>query len=195
MFIGFTPECAEPSAFLEFIPDSKFSASSQYSTGRAPAFRSRLSSTRNEFFSDIWSPNPQQVGEWVQADLEIPKIIKQIELRGRLGPDQWVTQYKLAVSQDGDNFEFLNNDLGQEEVFQGPASANDISIVDIDSVVAQYVRMYPQGYVGNILVVKWEIHGCADGKKIYVHFSLLKAWGFTYSTSDYGRCVTGFSGP
>lgn len=159
--------CGTPSALLESLPNENFRASSEHSSGRAAAHRSRLSTQFTDDFSEVWLPleGTPTLGEWIEVDLGATRSLSQLELHPRTEYDFWVTSYKLAFSLDGENFEFLRTVNGDERIFKGPTGMGQGATVLLNETEAsgRYVRLYPQTVFQRV-AVKWEMYACIDGE-------------------------------
>ena len=84
------------------ITPTQISASSQYSGNHAPNM-GRLHYKGN---AGAWAVGVNDVNQWIQIDFRIETAVTYVATQGRnnYNSGQWVTQYKLQYSSDGNSF-------------------------------------------------------------------------------------------
>ena len=146
--------CSVQAPLIAGLADSALSASSFRNAGSRPA-GSRLHS------GAFWRPASEAVGEFVQADLGALKRIEAIATQGHPAHARWVTSYKFAHSVDDVTYDYVMNADDGERVFSGNSDSNTVVVNDVSpSIVARYVRLYPQTYQ-QLISVRWEVYGCS----------------------------------
>jgi len=125
------------------LPDSAFSASSEYRPGtwRATADNARL------YFEDdqdnkrigAWCANDRD-NQWLKVDLGKTKRIRAIATQGRDVFHEHVKEYKLAFSNDGSNFRIYQEN-GKEKVFTGNCDHFTPVLNTFNPVTARYVKI------------------------------------------------------
>ena len=143
---------------MENLPETNFQSSSNHNTGHAAQY-SRLSTANENGHADAWVSGPAAVGQWLEADLSEQRTIVAVELRPRDGHAQWVSTYKLAFSNDGSDYSFVQIVNGEDRIFSGPSGIGDYVTSSFEPVNARYIRIYPLTYQ-SYMAVKWEVYGC-----------------------------------
>jgi len=113
---------------------------------------------------------------YVELDLGEEKSVAGIITQGRNSEDykQWVTDYKIEISIDGDNWTYLENPnfygtisdrwIGNNESNYLTAATNTFD----DYVTARYIRIYPTGYQSHPTMRVGAIVGDGESKWIQV---------------------------
>jgi len=83
------------------ITSAQISASSQYSGSHVPNY-GRLHYKGN---AGAWSVKVSDLNQWFQIDFRIQTTVTYVATQGRHNTGQWVTQYKLQYSNDGNSFQ------------------------------------------------------------------------------------------
>jgi len=83
------------------ITSAQISASSQYSGSHVPNY-GRLHYKGN---AGAWAVKVNNLHQWFLIDFRIETTVTYVATQGRYNPDQWVTQYKLQYSNDGNSFQ------------------------------------------------------------------------------------------
>ena len=94
-------ECPRPLGMENFeISDGKITASSE--TDHNPAKHGRLN-----FKKGSWSAVTDDSSQWLQIDLgdQNTKVTK-VATQGKKGKGEWVKEYKLQYSEDGEKFQY-----------------------------------------------------------------------------------------
>jgi len=82
------------------ITPAQISASSQYDANYDPS-QGRLHYKDN---TGGWSAGANDPHPWIQIDFGIVTTVTYVATQGRHGTEQWVTQYKVQYSDDGNSF-------------------------------------------------------------------------------------------
>ena len=85
------------------IPNNAITASSSWDANHAP-YLGRLHFTARGKFQGAWSSRYNNHFQFFQVDFRKPTKVSQVATQGRQNANQWVTQYRLAYSQDGMNW-------------------------------------------------------------------------------------------
>ena len=160
-------ECYAPEALIANIPDSQRSVSGFYDNDPCCTYsRSRLHTQFNDDGNDgegAWAADENRVGEYIQADFGQLQRIQAIATQGMPhGGLVWVTSYKFAYSTDGVTYHYVTrDDDGSDRVFVGNIDNDTVVEHSFDvSIVARFVRLYPQTYV-SYMALRWEVYGCS----------------------------------
>ena len=98
----FCLECLAPMGMENFkITPAQISASSQYDRFFLPSY-GRLHYKGNK---GAWAARVRDLHEWIQIDFGIVTSVTYVATQGRHNIPQWVTQYKLQYSNDGNSFQ------------------------------------------------------------------------------------------
>jgi len=90
------------------ITPAQITASSQYSENHARNY-ARLHYKGNK---GAWATAVNDLNQWIQIDFGIETTVSYVATQGRYNNSQWVTQYKLQYSNDGNSFQVFKQ---QEE--------------------------------------------------------------------------------
>ena len=158
---------SELTAFLETLPDSQFSGSSQFSWYHGYE-RSRLDTVVTGSYSGAWVAAGQFIGQFIQADLGAVRRVEKVATQGRPDFDHWVTSYRFAYSVDGLTYHFILSNTGSEQIFAGNSDRDTVVENTFDmAVAARYVRVYPQTWHTG-LSIRWEVYGRDIGETVYI---------------------------
>jgi hypothetical protein len=93
-----------------------------------------------------WCAGTPDVGQWVQIDTGVVQTIVGVVMQGRRDAAQWVTSFKVMVSQD----QVVWDDVQCGRVFNiNPNDVNErVKTVFEEPLMARYVRIYPQTWFG-----------------------------------------------
>ena len=118
----------------------------------------------NEAGAGSWSSATRVVGEWIQVDLQVFKVIVKVATQGRhlSSDEQFVTSYKLQTSLLGTEFDTILNADGSENIFTANTDINTVVEHCLDYVQAQYVRLSPQTWHLHISL-RWEVYTLEQG--------------------------------
>jgi len=99
-------------SYPSIIPDKQMTASSQYSNHYQP-FYGRLHGLRG----DGWcSKYPDRNDDWLQVDLGETVHVCAVATQGDVDGNEWVTDFKLSYSSDGNNWTPYKDGNGREVV-------------------------------------------------------------------------------
>ena len=95
-------ECQAPLGMENFkITPAQISSSSQYGVNYVPNY-GRLHYKGN---AGPWAAGVNNLNQWIQIDFRIETTVTYVATQGRHNVVQWVTQYKLQYSNDGNSFQ------------------------------------------------------------------------------------------
>ena len=140
------------------IAASALTSTSQYASGYT-AVDSVLCGDRAWSVSDN---DDYEGNEWIQADFGTVQTIVAVLTQGQgtANLDEYVTQYKLELSDDGSWFTFVPNPVSGDDLFEGNSDVNTVHRNDLPAGwVAKKVRLYPMDHDG-WPSLRWEILGC-----------------------------------
>ncbi|XP_070552931.1 lactadherin-like [Ptychodera flava] len=147
------------------IPDSRMTASSEWNE-KHRAYQGRLNADLNydqTRYSSSWNARTNRVGEWLQIDLGHCRKVTKVATQGRGDTAylQWVTSYKVGYSEDGHDWKFVADSLGNDKMFPGNIDMNTIVYNDFreNAFTARYVRFYPMSWKLHISM-RVEVYAC-----------------------------------
>jgi hypothetical protein len=159
------PKCSVPLPLVgsrahQRLPDGKVTASTYSAnlgtSGMDQMWRSRLDNTGSTWTAEVTDNNP-----WIQWDFGMPKQINKIQTMGR--PDcceQWVTEYKLAFSPDGDTWTML------DPLFEGNQDKDTVAENTLDPpITASMLRLYPTNFHEK-MSMRAEVFGCTAPQEL-----------------------------
>ena len=101
------------------IPDDQITASSVWSGASDPrdhgASNARLNRPAQGQTTGSWSALTKDLNQWIQVNFLLPTWVTGVMTQGREGGNQWVTEYKVEYSSDGQNWIFVRSIDNQEE--------------------------------------------------------------------------------
>ena len=97
------------------IPDDQMKASSEYDDTHRAA-NARLDLVNKGSRRGGWSALYNDKDQWIQVALGKLQSVSGIILQGREDEDQWVTEYQVEYSTDGNTWQYVHDDKGQDMV-------------------------------------------------------------------------------
>ncbi|XP_068740044.1 uncharacterized protein [Montipora capricornis] len=145
------------------IPDSKFTASSQWDPNHA-AHQARLHFPGAPGKAASWSSRTNDINQWLQIDLGSQNTkLTAIASQGRADLDQWVTKFKLQYSDNGVHF-YYYKEPGQSapKEFAANTDRNTVVYHELSQAVrAKYIRIRPTAW-HNHISMRIEVFGCKE---------------------------------
>lgn len=142
------------------VIDKHISVSSFHDHGTDEMWRARLDNIEAP-----WSAVPTDPNPWIQWDFGSPKMIQKIQTKGRADSgSEWVVQYKLAFSPDGDTWTML------DPVFEGNQDRDSVSENTLDPpVVASMLRLFPIKF-HEAIGLRADLFGCSAPQQLAVAY-------------------------
>jgi hypothetical protein len=146
------------------LPDARITASSysedKPTNGLGQMWRSRLDNVGSTWQAETAASDSEP---WIQWDFGTPKQIQSIQTKGRADSgEEYVTQYKLAFSPDGDTWTML------DPLFEGNQDKDTVAENTIDPpIVASMLRLYPTQFHEKISL-RAELFGCTAPQELAV---------------------------
>lgn len=101
LFYSFSEPCKNALGMQNrHIPNYAITASSMWDRNHGP-YLGRLHFTARGHYQGGWSARHNNRYQWFQVDFRKPTKVTSVLTQGRQNANQWVTQYRLAYSQDG----------------------------------------------------------------------------------------------
>lgn len=142
------------------VGDSALNASSEFNTQTGARF-SRLNTEKVAGHNfGAWSARSHRIGEWIRVDLGEVKVIRSVTTQGRSDHTQYVSEFRVTFSVDGDAFALLTSPEGAVLNFRANSDRNTpVSNVFPVPFVARYVTIVPTKRYGWISL-RWDLFGC-----------------------------------
>ena len=96
------------------ITDSQITASSEWRSNHG-AIYARLNRPAQSGTSGGWSVRTNDINQWIQVEFESSTWMNGVIIQGRSDSNQWVTQYKVQYSTDGENWQYVMTTDDQDE--------------------------------------------------------------------------------
>lgn len=158
------PKC-DPSRFIPLIegsnpmPDSAITASSTLGQYYKPQY-ARLHSRPTTESSGAWSPEDNNVNQYIQVEFVRPLPVYGVVLKGSPTFNSFVTSYNIMYSIDGIVYHIIT-DGNKQLVFSGPIDPrNPVQQVFPNPIEAKTIRVIPLTWNENI-AIRLEFLGCA----------------------------------
>lgn len=148
------PACEMPMGLENgLLADSQISVSSVKDSSVQP------SDVRLDNENSAWVPETL-TDEFVEIDFLEPRNISAVITKGRPDEEQWVTAYKIMHSDDGETWNFLEDDYGSPVVFDGNIDQDTAVINPLKDILdTRYVRIVPIAW-NDWIGLRAEILGC-----------------------------------
>ena len=96
------------------IADSQITASTEWRSNHGPT-NARLNRPAQSGTSGSWSVRTNDVNQWIQVEFESSTWMTGVIIQGRSDSDQWVIEYKVQYSTDGENWQYVMTADNQDE--------------------------------------------------------------------------------
>ena len=94
------------------IPDTQITASSVFDSNHGTS-NARLNRPRQGSTTGAWSAKTNDLNQWIQADLGSVQSVSGVVMQGRNAVPQWVTNYRVQFSVDGNSWSNIVDANGQ----------------------------------------------------------------------------------
>ncbi|KAK3723796.1 hypothetical protein QZH41_019473, partial [Actinostola sp. cb2023] len=146
------------------IKDSQISASAYYrssESNRQAPWNGRLNKKKDAKGIGGWAAGSPGKGAYIQIDLRSVKVVTKVATQGREDCcAQYVTNYSLSYSNDGDNWSDYEGDC--VKVFPGNAGQQSIVTNKLEvPIKARYIRLIVKKYSGGP-TMRMELYGCCE---------------------------------
>ncbi|XP_072025093.1 uncharacterized protein [Amphiura filiformis] len=107
-----------------------------------------------------WMAGVSDSNQWLQINLFRQMMVTGVNMQGNPSADQWVTRYKVEISLDHTIWEYVHDEYGEIEVFEGSYDRDtNTTHLFYEPVKAHYVRIRPVEWHGQISM-RVELLGC-----------------------------------
>ncbi|KAK1158105.1 lactadherin-like isoform X1 [Acipenser oxyrinchus oxyrinchus] len=162
-----TAGCSEPLGMKScLISDGQVSASSSFRTWNMDAFtwHPHFARLDKQGKTNAWTALHNDRSEWLQVDLETPTQVTGIITQGAkdFGNVQYVSEFKVAYSDDGKSWTVLKDKSRSDKVFRGNIDNNaHKKNVFEPPFFARFVRVIPWTWHERI-TLRMELLGCDE---------------------------------
>ena len=100
------------------VADGQITASSEWTSSRYHGVKNARLNRPAQLPHSVgaWCAEGYKDNQWIQVDLMIPTWVTGVMLQGRKDTDQWVTEYKVEYSIDGQNWTYVQSNGDHEEM-------------------------------------------------------------------------------
>ena len=107
-----------------------------------------------------WSAAVNDANQWIAADFGSPRTVTAIITQGRQDRSEWVTQYRVFVSDDNTNWTPVMRADAPSYSFNGNTDQNSkVSHQLPADTVGQHVKLAVELYHAHISL-RWQVQGC-----------------------------------
>ncbi|XP_016966084.1 neurexin-4 isoform X2 [Drosophila biarmipes] len=107
-----------------------------------------------------WTPVENTYNHFLTLDLGDPVMVRKIATMGRMHTDEFVTEYIVQYSDDGEFWRSYVNPTSEPQMFKGNSDGNSIhyNVFEVP-IIAQWVRINPTRWHDRISM-RVELYGC-----------------------------------
>ncbi|XP_064472302.1 neurexin-4-like isoform X2 [Ornithodoros turicata] len=146
--LGVTADCYQP-----LLQDAKLSASSTLSRDR-DAEKARINSQA------AWTARWHNFNQHLTVQLSQLTRVKAIGTKGRAHSAEFVTEYQIEYSEDGEGWNFYKASDGLPKLFDGNRNGDTEVVNTFDTpIIAQFIRINPSRWRDRISL-RLELYGC-----------------------------------
>ena len=98
------------------IPDNRITASTEWTKNHGPS-NARLNRPKTPPTTGSWSAKRNDLNQWIQVDLSNLKRVSGVATQGRNAYPQWVTNFTVQYSANGETWCNVNDVNGQKVRF------------------------------------------------------------------------------
>ncbi|GBP09577.1 Neurexin-4 [Eumeta japonica] len=110
--------------------------------------------------TSAWTPLESTYYQHLTVNLTKRKELRAIAIRGRYGSNDYVTEYVLQYSDDGESWRTYSSQKGDAQMFEGNSDGNSINKNEFEvPIIAQYIRINPMRWRDKISM-RVELYGC-----------------------------------
>ncbi|CAK1542832.1 unnamed protein product [Leptosia nina] len=110
--------------------------------------------------TSAWTAKDSSYFQYVTGNLHKRKEIRAVATRGRFATDEFVSEYMLQYSDDGESWRVVSDPDGYEKMFEGNHDGNTIVKNEFEvPIIAQYIRINPMRWRDKISM-RVELYGC-----------------------------------
>ncbi|XP_072041305.1 lactadherin-like [Amphiura filiformis] len=106
------------------IHDSQLKSSTEYATAKVlyhRAYYARLNHPVKTDMTGTWSAAFSDINQWIQAEMAEETLVTGVMIQGRSNSPQWVTEFKVQYSHDGNYWKFVQTPDTQTDMSEHTA--------------------------------------------------------------------------
>ncbi|XP_052755482.1 neurexin-4 isoform X2 [Galleria mellonella] len=140
-------ECNEP-----LVATSKLTATS--------SLRDRGPDNAKLYGTSAWTSLESSYYQHLTINLGKRKELRSVATRGRYATDEYVTEYMLQYSDDGESWRVMTSSGGYAQMFEGNQDGNTVHRNEFEvPIIAQFIRVNPMRWRDKISM-RIELYGC-----------------------------------
>ncbi|CAB3222790.1 unnamed protein product [Arctia plantaginis] len=110
--------------------------------------------------TSAWTAQESSYYQHLTVNLMKRKELRSIATRGRYATDEYVTEYMLQYSDDGESWKLVASADGYTQMFEGNHDGNTVQKNEFEvPIIAQYIRINPMRWRDKISM-RVEVYGC-----------------------------------
>ncbi|XP_071959288.1 uncharacterized protein [Antedon mediterranea] len=170
------------------IPDRQLTASSQFNPESGPT-AVRLNGPGS------WATLHKVSDQWVQVDLDTPRQITGVVIRGNPDYNEFVMRYYVHYSFDGLQWKTVRDANQNTKLFDGNFdNITPVQTIFVKSIRARYIRIQPYVFHGHPSM-QFELLGCLNKSESCWSFPCQNGGSCVELGDDFEcNCLPGFSG-
>ncbi|CAG9795411.1 unnamed protein product [Diatraea saccharalis] len=127
-----------------------------------------LTNTNTGEGTSAWTSQDSSYYQHLTVDLGARKEVRGFATRGRYATDEYVSEYMLQYSDDGESWRIVTTSGGDAQMFEGNQDGNTVHKNEFEvPIIAQYIRVNPMRWRDKISM-RVEVYGCDYGMLYYI---------------------------
>lgn len=135
--------CSVGAAYGGSIPDSSFSASSEYNNRHGPRL-GRVNTPKGHNSVGSWCPRSTSIGEWIQVDLGRRTTVVGVIIQGRPEFNERTHSFHVACGLTRSSMRKITDENGTVKLFSGNSDPDTVITHFFKHKECQYLRIYPR---------------------------------------------------
>ncbi|XP_074652127.1 neurexin-4-like isoform X2 [Tubulanus polymorphus] len=134
------------------ILNEQISASTEHK--QRPAYNARL------HHRSAWLGDLNDYKQYLTIEFKETKVVTAVATQGLRGSRNWVQEYHIEYSSDGETWEQVISDNGEQKLFIGNTNADGVVHSYLQyPIIARWIRFNPQRWNG-FIAMRVELYGC-----------------------------------
>ncbi|KOB71646.1 Uncharacterized protein OBRU01_10999, partial [Operophtera brumata] len=110
--------------------------------------------------TSAWTPRESSYYQHLTVNLAARRELRGVATRGRYATDEYVSEYMLQYSDDGESWRAITDTEGYTRMFEGNHDGNTVEKNEFEvPIIAQYIRINPMRWRDKISM-RVEVYGC-----------------------------------
>ncbi|RVE47416.1 hypothetical protein evm_007926 [Chilo suppressalis] len=119
-----------------------------------------LTNTNHGEGTSAWTSQESSYYQHLTLNLGDRKEVRGVATRGRYATDEYVSEYMLQYSDDGESWRIITTSGGDAQMFEGNQDGNTVHKNEFEvPIIAQYIRVNPMRWRDKISM-RVEVYGC-----------------------------------